>query len=91
MRAVWKFSVPIVDDFSLAMPAGAKVLALQWQDRVPCLWALVDPDRRLVGRMCRWIGTGHDMPDAVDAFEYYGTLQVLGAPLVFHLFAQPEG
>ncbi len=84
MLTVWKFSVPADKDlFAVAMPAGARLLAVQVQTGVPCVWAAVDPKAQVVGRRFRWAGTGHPV---LEADRYVGTIQLYGGALVFHLF-----
>jgi hypothetical protein len=88
---VWKFPIPIADEFSLDMPAGARLLTVAVQGRVPCLWALVDPEATRVPREFRLVGTGHriDSPAwLVARLEYAGTFQMADGALVFHLFAR---
>lgn len=83
MASIWKFPFTIVDHPVLAMPAGAKILSVQVQRGVPCIWAEVDPEAREEARRFRLVGTGHE----VDLAEHrhVGTFQVR-EDLVFHLF-----
>lgn len=84
MRTIWKFSSPVTDEFTVAMPKGAEILSVQVQAGVPRMWALVDPDAEPARRTFRWFGTGHPVLPA--ALKYVGTLQSPGGHLVFHLF-----
>lgn len=86
MKTVYKYTVPIQDEFTVTMPEGAKLLSFAAQNGDPMLWALVDPDagfRTL--RVFRLFGTGHTIVDS-ETLTYVGTVLVHGDDLVFHLF-----
>lgn len=86
MKTVWKFPVPLHggDRFTIAMPAGAKALAMQTQHGMPALWALVDPGAAPEPRRFRIAGTGHPIDEEIVG--YVGTFQMSGGVLVFHVF-----
>lgn len=84
---IWKFPIPIEDEFSLQIPAKATVLTVQVQKGTPCVWVLMnelDAKANMVGRQFRLYGTGNPVDD--DPGRYIGTFQVHGGELVFHLF-----
>jgi hypothetical protein len=85
---IWKYQLPIEDEFELNMPEGATPLAIQTQLHTdcPCLWALVDPNLPKVKREFRTFGTGYPLPDSVYIKKYIGTYQVNNGHLVFHVF-----
>ncbi len=69
------------------MPIGAKILTVQTQNDIPCLWALVDPQAETEGRNIEIFGTGHPvLSDLGTAREYIGTFQMHNGTLVFHVF-----
>lgn len=82
--AVWKYPFKTRDGFALDMPRGAEVLAVQTQNDVPCLWALVDPTAEKEPRWFRIYGTGHAIDG--DGRKYLGTYQLSSGALVFHVF-----
>ena len=86
MRQVWKFPVTMQDHFALAMPAGARLLAVQLQRRAPQLWALCDPTAPLEARSFRLAGTGHPITEANEDLAYVDSFQMLEEVLIFHLF-----
>lgn len=55
------------------MFAGAKILCLQYQNGIPCLWVEADSSGLWQSRQFRAYGTGWDLPD--DPGSYIGTLQ----------------
>ena len=83
---VYKYPVPLEDEFTLDLPMAAKILTFQTQSNVPCVWALVDPDARPAERQFRLAGTGHPINEAERDLVYVGTVQLHGGALVFHLF-----
>ena len=87
---IWKYPVQL-GDFSLAMPVGAKVLAVQPQGNAVCMWAEVnsDPDARTETRCFFIVGTGWEM--APHHRRYIATFQTQGGAFVWHLFeVNPE-
>ncbi len=87
LSTIWKFPVPIADEFAVGIPRGAEILSFDIQAGQPCIWAAVDPEQEAVSRQFRIVGTGHDMP--AEALAYIGT--VLDGGLVWHLFEKGGG
>lgn len=86
MLTVYKYEVPLTDDFAIDMPCGARILSVQVQNGEPVLWALVDPEARELRRHFRLAGTGHMIDQAPADLLFIGTMQLRGGALVFHLF-----
>jgi hypothetical protein len=86
---IWKFSVPLTDEFTISMPAGSRLLDVQTQNGEPQIWATCNPALPLVSRSFSLRGTGHDTNGAEGAL-YVGTFQLQGGALVFHLFDHGE-
>lgn len=85
MLTIWKYKIPIEDQFVVSMPQGAQILTVQVQYEQPAIWVLVDPKQTEQARSFRMSGTGHPMSDA-ETTNYIGTFQIRGGDLVFHLF-----
>ena len=85
MRTIWKYDlIPGVNE--LSVPPYSNVCAVQVQRGVPRIWMFVIPNipERVVRRF--WVyGTGEDIP---DTHQYYGTFQLEGGDLVFHVFEE---
>lgn len=81
MKRIYKYALDLTDRQTVNMPGAAKLLTVQMQNGVPCLWALVEPVEPDAPRMIQIFGTGHD---ASDAGTYIATFQT--GPLVFHVF-----
>lgn len=88
MKRVYKYEVPIQDQFALQLPVGAQVLTVQTQyGDAPRLWALVDADSAVTElRSFILRGTGHDIEEPVDRLIHCGTFQLQDGALVFHVF-----
>jgi hypothetical protein len=84
MITVHKFAVGIAGYFDLKMPEGAKVLSVQVQDGVVCIWAKVNTARPLKTIHFGFTGTGIEQHPGVRFAPFIGTVQL--GPLVFHLF-----
>lgn len=84
MKTIYKYPVPLTDDFTLDLPKGAKVLTVQMQHGEPQLWVLVDPENYTVKRSFRLVGTGHSVPTV--GIWYINTFQLDNGSVVFHLF-----
>lgn len=92
MKRVYKYPVPIDDNFDLELPVGAEVLSAQAQHGFPFLWALVDDEVATEKRQFRLVGTGH--PILESGLTFIDTIQLKDGGFIVHLFecvAQAEG
>ena len=85
MLRIYKYPIPIEDDFALSLPDGAQVLDVQTQYGQPQLWALVDPEAPMRERQFILRGTGHDIHYPLSALIHCGTFQEHGGSVVFHV------
>lgn len=85
MITIHKYTLGMADTQTVRMHEGARLLSVQVQHDVACLWALVDTDREKVSRKLEIRGTGHDC-ERLQLAAYVGTFQVDDGDLVFHLF-----
>ena len=83
---IYKYEVLASDTFTIDMPKGARILAVQTQgDSKACIWSIVDETASPVPRRFALRGTGHDA-SGLEHASYVGTFQIAGGSLVFHLF-----
>lgn len=82
---IYKYRVPIADNFIIEMPLGAEILSFQSQNDVMNIWAAVWPNSSLEERKFSTIGTGHDI-DMVLVKKFIGTTQIMNGKFVWHLF-----
>jgi hypothetical protein len=86
MNTIYKYALRQEELQMIQMPAGARVLTVQVQNNVPCLWAIVDPEeKKMVQRGFAIYGTGYPMR-IVEVVQYVGTFQLCDGSLVFHVF-----
>lgn len=87
-KIIYKYPLEIIDEQVVLLPAYARLLTVQAQYDIPCLWALVNPVLpNEVPVTVRIFGTGHPIEDT-DNLEYIGTFQILGGKLVYHAFVK---
>ena len=81
---VYKYILELTDFQTMAIPVGAKIVAIQEQRGHITLWMVVNPDVRcpVEDREFHIVGTGNGQVNDND--EYIGTVQ-LGS-LVWHVF-----
>lgn len=86
MLKVFKYPVPMSDEFTLKLPHGATILSVQQQHDVVCMWALVDTAAEIETRVFRLAGTGHEIAQRANQLIHISTFQLQGGRLVFHVF-----
>lgn len=83
MASVYKYVIPVVDEFTILMPKGAEILHVATQGAEGHLWARVDPSNVPEQRYFKLRGTGHEVDTGC---QHVGTFMLHGGALVFHLF-----
>jgi hypothetical protein len=83
---IWKYTISkITDEFTIEMPRNSRVLCIQVQRGVPCIWVKTDGDKEnMEKRTFVIIGTGN--PFDAEGLIYVGTWQEDYGYLVWHLF-----
>lgn len=84
-RRVLKYRIPRLDSL-VPMPAGARILAVAWQQGHPTIWAECD-DAPLVDRQFTLVATGERFTPQLDGDNrstYIGS--VISDSLVFHVY-----
>jgi hypothetical protein len=83
---VFKYVLEGLGDQSVMMPVGAKILTVDAQRDIPCLWAQIDSTDGVAHRSRHIVmfGTGH--LGITDKDEYISTFQMQGGTFVFHAF-----
>ena len=90
MKTVWKYRI-YPQDSTIEFPRGAKILSVQTQHGVPCLWAEVESGNDTVNRRVSVCGTGHGFNFRPhNDYEYAGTFQLDDGELVFHVYIEKE-
>lgn len=78
---IFKYPLKLTDEQSIEIPRNHKILSVQIQMGVLCLWAAVEPEGDTVFRTFLIVGTGCDMPEE----GYIATVQ--DGTLVWHIFS----
>lgn len=88
MKRIFKYQLQINDLQNLNLPVGAKILSVQAQRGIPCLWALVDDSEKEYSDVkVSMYGTGHPISEnELKNKMFAGTIQIEG--LVLHVFLQ---
>ncbi len=86
MAQIWKFELAPTDCQQFEMPKDAKIISVQTQHGVICLWALVNNTEETEQRCFRIVGTGHECEETLYDAEFLGTIQLHGGDLIFHVF-----
>jgi hypothetical protein len=84
MRTIHKYQLQVVDNQSVIMPRGARIMTVQVQRGIPSLWAEVDDQAEVEQRTILTYGTGH--PLWSELATYLGTYQIQNGDLAFHVF-----
>lgn len=82
MKVIWKYEIPIAEQFSLAIPQYGEILSVQLQNNKPKMWVVVDSDEETIVRTFQLVGTGNK--EIKNGMLYIGTFQM--PPYVWHLY-----
>jgi hypothetical protein len=88
MKRIFKYPIPIADEFILPLTLFAEILTVQMQKSEPQMWVLIDPDEPKYERKFHLYGTGMTITN--DSHVYLGSFQMLGGDLIYHLFEVTE-
>jgi hypothetical protein len=84
MKTIFKYSLEITDTQIIRIPKKSKILSVQTQNGIPCIWALVETNEEPVDRKIAVIGTGN--PFWLKEYDFLGTIQTRQGALVWHIF-----
>lgn len=74
MRTIYKYPIVIQPRQVLPLPDDYKILHIELQDGVPCLWADIDTENPITNCVILMFGTGWELPRSPIA--HIATLQV---------------
>lgn len=84
MKVIYKYKLGFSSQSVVMMPKDSKILDIQIQDNIICLWAIVDPKKELKGRVFQIYGTGHELISGLKNKKYITTVQC--GSYVWHIF-----
>jgi len=84
MITIYKYELRFGES-EIGLPKDAKILSLQMQREIPCLWAVVDTEKENTKRRFSTYGTGWPVsfPEKLD---YIGTIQESHGTFIWHVF-----
>lgn len=69
MRTIFKYPVPITDEFAVSMPGQGHVLKVEQQGNESFMWVEVETDRPEVEYRFAVVGTGNPRPTSGAGFD----------------------
>lgn len=84
MKTIFKTKLDICDLQNIELPIDFRILHLDKQDGVPCIWYECDSTSPLVSLQIYCYGTGYNMDDEAHPKKYIGTVQIDG--FVWHFY-----
>lgn len=85
MKTIHKYTLVVTDNQFVDMPKWAKILSVQVQNNIPCIWAEVNTDMPIEKRCFEIFGTGNPIHEDMGVSrEYIGTFQMIH--FVWHLY-----
>lgn len=70
-RVIFKYQMPVLEEFTMTLPASAEILRMEDQGGMFWLWAVVNTDAPTEERKFRAFKTGAKIPDGLD-LRYVG-------------------
>ena len=86
MNTIYKFYLKLEGEQTIKIQANYEILSVGEQFGDLYLWALVNPDNRLIDKKIFIYGTGHLMEMDITKNSYLGTVITEGGNLVWHIF-----
>jgi len=86
-KVIYKYEIPLPGDDGLSiveLPCIRRLLHVAAQGNRLFVWALVDPQARMLPVTFKVVGTGHPFDDR--HFVYMGTALMNAGTLVWHVF-----
>ena len=72
MKKIFKYRLPFMEQATVEMPVGARIIRIDGLDGALWIWAIVDPDAAAETRTFRLFKTGAEMPDGIHTYQYLG-------------------
>lgn len=86
MSTIWKYDLSIIGEQKILIPKNSKILSVQVQNGVPCVWVLVDENSDNEEKTFFTYGTGNPILPQKSETTFLGTYQLYDGQLVFHVF-----
>lgn len=86
MKKVYKYSIPVSNEFEIDLSKGAEILSFQCQHGMPFIWVLINPDAVSYPRRFWLVDTGQTISDIANKLRYVGTAQMRDGNVIKRLF-----
>ncbi len=91
MKSVYKYVLKTTDEQVIEIPS-IDIISVESQLSDIVVYALVDIDNPTpVKYTFRVYGTGHEIGNDINYFEFLGTVKMYNDSLIFHVFYKKEG
>ena len=84
MSTIWKYELPIGDQFTIDIPNAGRIVHAEVIDNKPFIWVLVDESEGLLRWHFTGYGTGYKMP--ADPGNHVKTFVMSEGKFVYHVF-----
>lgn len=90
MLSIYKYILPVIDEQTILLPVGYRILSVQNQNDYLSLWAIVGMGVEREEVYFRIFGTGQPInTEDLEGLTYLGTVQIKG--MVWHVFYRGRG
>jgi len=62
-RTIWKYQIPVLEDFEVDLPKGAEIIRFENEGGLLWIWAIVNPDAPIEPKRLLAFKTGAEIPD----------------------------
>lgn len=83
---IYKYPFVVDHRVEITLPEFHKILKVECQNDVACMWVLVNPKSNAVKRAFRIFGTGHIIPSELPWTNFIATFQQRS--FVWHIFKE---
>lgn len=86
MQTIYKYQLPITDDFEIQLPINSEFLKIDIQHENVVMWVKLDKDSEMKFYQFHCYGTGHPIEN--KNLKYIDTIIIDNGNLVFHYFVE---
>ena len=88
MRTIFKTQLKVCDQQTVQLPRGFKILDIDRQGGMPCIWYECDSEAEKVDVDIYCVGTGQNI-DGISSMMYIGTVHDRSGGFVWHYYLKP--
>tara|TARA_R110000796_G_scaffold30122_14_gene80785 strand:- start:4191 stop:4529 length:339 start_codon:yes stop_codon:yes gene_type:complete len=88
---IWKYQMPISEQFEMVLPKGAQILRTQGEGGYLWMWALVNTTEGDEVRYFHSFKAGGELPEDLSSFTYVGMASIyIQAELMLYIFEETK-